>query len=108
MIAKIALTFAMLFIVAGCGAPKGAGFEGSWKQKTEEKPSSLVIKRDGNIYHIDYTTNNPWLQEYENKKLEASVVSDSVLTIEGSMGLANLRLENGHVFFDDEEFIKSK
>jgi len=104
---KIVPLFALLAL-SGCGAPKGSGFEGEWKQNAEKTPSSLLIKREGNIYHVDYTSNNPWLQEYESKKLEATVVSDSVLTIQGSMGTANLRLENNHIFFDDEEFIKSK
>lgn len=104
---KIVLSLVVI-ILAGCGGPKGNGFEGKWTQDTKEAPSSLLIKRDGDIYHIDYTSNNPWLKEYENKKLEASVVSDSVLTIVGSMGMANLRLENGHIFFDEGEYLKSK
>lgn len=104
---KLALSLAFVML-AGCGGPKGSGFEGKWTQNVSETPSSLLIKHDGDIYHIDYTSNNPWLKEYENKKLEASAVSDSVLTIVGSMGTANLRLENGHIYFDDGEYFKSK
>lgn len=106
-IKKLVLIFAVAAL-AGCGEPKGSGFEGKWSQNTKENPSSLLIKRDGDIYHIDYTSNNHWLNEYENKKLEASAVSDSVLEIADSMGLANLRLEDGHIFFDDGEYSKSK
>ena len=103
---KVAVLF-VIALVSGCGGPSGSGFEGKWKQKIEKSPSSLIIKKDGEVFHIDYISNNPWLNEYENKKLEASVVSDSVLTIIGSMGIANLRLEEGHIFFDDGEYTKS-
>lgn len=105
-IAKIILPFVIAF-VAGCGGPSGSAFEGKWVQKTTEKPSSLVVHKDGNIYHVDFTYNSPQLDEYHTKKMEATVVSDSVLTVSGGMGAVNLRLQDGHVYFQDGEYVKS-
>jgi hypothetical protein len=103
---RLALPLVVAFI-AGCGGSSGSGFEGKWRQNVEKNTASMVIRKDGEIFHIDYKTYNPWLKNYGTKKLEASVVSDSVLTIVGSMGVANLRLEGGHIFFDNREYLKS-
>lgn len=104
-IKNLTLSLAMA-VIAGCGGTSGSGFEGKWSQNTASKPSSLLIKKDGEIYHVDFTYNNPQLDAYKTKKLEASAVSDNVLTIVGAMGAINMRLQDGHIFFKDSEYIK--
>ena len=98
----------LLAVLAGCGGPSGNGFEGKWTQKTKEKPSSLIVHKEGEVFHIDYTYNSPQIDEYHTKKLEATAVSDSVLTLVGGMGSVNLRLQEGHIYFQDEEYIKAE
>lgn len=97
----------VIALVAGCGGPSSSGFEGKWVQKSTQKPSSLVLHKDGDVYHVDFTYNSPQLDEYHTKKLEATVVSDSVLTVSGGMGAVNLRLQDGHIYFQDGEYVKS-
>jgi hypothetical protein len=104
-IKKLTLPLVMA-IVAGCGGPSGSGFEGKWTQNTGSKPSSLLIKKDGEIYHVDFTYNNPQLDAYKTKKLEASAASDNVLTIVGAMGAINMRLQDGNIYFKDSEYVK--
>lgn len=97
----------IISFIAGCGGPSGSGFEGKWVQKNNEKPSSLILHKDGEIYHVDFTYNSPQLDEYHTKKLEASIVSDSVLSLVGGMGAVNFRLQDGHIYFQDGEYVRS-
>lgn len=103
---KLVLSCFIAF-VAGCGGPSGTGFEGKWIQKTNDKPSTLVLRKDGEIYHVDYSHNIQQLNEYTTKKLEASIVSDSVLSIVGSMGAITFRLQDGYLYFKDNEYVKA-
>jgi hypothetical protein len=105
-IMKYILPLAVAFI-AGCGGPAGSGFEGKWVQKDNQKPSSLVLHKDGEIYHVDFTYNSQQLDEYHTKKMEAKVVSDSVLEVVGSMGSVTFRLQDNHIYFQDGEYVKS-
>jgi hypothetical protein len=105
-IMKFVLPIAIAF-VAGCGGPAGSGFEGKWVQKTNEKPSFLVLHKEGEIYHVDYTYNSQQLDEYHTTKMEATVVSDSVLAVVASMGSVTFRLQDNHIYFQDGEYVKS-
>lgn len=96
----------VIAFVAGCGGPSGAGFEGKWVQKDSEKPSTLVLHKDGEIYHVDFTYNSPQLNEYHTKKIEAKIESDSVLTVVGG-GPFSFRLQDGHIYFKDGEYVKT-
>jgi hypothetical protein len=106
-IAKLVLPCVIAF-VAGCGGPSGSGFEGKWTQKTDEKPSTLLLHKEGEIFHVDYTYNSPQIDEYHTKKLEATIVSDSVLSVVGGMGSVNFRLQDGHIYFQDDEYVRAE
>jgi hypothetical protein len=103
---KFIFPLAVIF-VAGCGAPTGSGFEGKWVQKDNAKPSSLMLHKDGKIYHVDYTYNSQQLDEYHTTKMEATIASDSVLEVIGSMGSVTVRMQDAQVYFQDGEYAKS-
>jgi hypothetical protein len=99
---------ALTVTVGGCGGPKGAAFEGHWTAGDAKTPSSLDIKQDGGLYHVDYTHKTIFSDKPSSKKLEATAISDNVLSIAVGPASITMRLENGHLFFDDKEYTKAQ
>ncbi len=107
MVAALALT-SIAAIVSGCGGPKGAAFEGHWTGGTEKQPASLDIKYDDGVFHIDHKQKSFYFDEFNTNKWEATALSDNVLSIDLGVVKRSLRLENGHLFLNNEEFNKAK
>jgi hypothetical protein len=93
--------------VAGCGAPQGADFIGHWDNGDSKTPYTLDIKQSNGVYHIDQTYKTIFSKEINRDKMEAVPLSNEVLEIK-DFGGGSMRLENNHLYFDDQEYTKSK
>lgn len=121
-------------MAAGCYGEKGKGFLGVWKQEGDYKyPSTLSIKYDGGVYHVDFryfdesvakekfnkevsdyfdgNSNQMPSREksygedsYRIKKIEAVAISDLVLKGDGF----SLRLENDKIMLNEKVYEKVK
>ncbi|WP_180558334.1 hypothetical protein [Arsenophonus endosymbiont of Apis mellifera] len=126
------LVFTITFALSGCNEEKGKDFIGKWYQdKSQEFPSTLNIKYEEGIYHIDfnYLDENLAKRKYSHlvsdffdgkskimpsrkrdygkdsyrvKALEAKAISNTVL--QGND--FSLRLENGKLKFNEEVYEK--
>lgn len=93
-------------VVAGCSA-KGSAFEGHWHAGTSEAPYTLDIRYSKGLYHVDQSYKTIFSDEAYNTKFEATPLSDEVLEVQDEGGTTSMRLENGHLYFDDQEYTKS-
>lgn len=99
--------FGMAAVISGCGGPKGSAFIGHWVGGTEKTPISLDIKYDDGVYHIDRQAKSPFTGNLDTKRLEATALSDSVLSINMGIAVVNLRMDNGQILMDNKTFTKA-
>ncbi|EAW9501270.1 hypothetical protein NYF95_002426 [Salmonella enterica] len=126
----IIISLVSFIFMTGC-KDKGQDFIGSWKQLTDDKyPSHILIKYDEGIYHVDVNSLNSELVRkkekeaymnymwgktkdrpsdnmdlsdcYKIKKMEAKAINDNTLQGNGF----SMRLENGKVKYNGNEFVK--
>lgn len=95
--------------LVGCDSQNGKNFEGHWQSGTASAPLTLDIKYSKGIYHVDQTYKTIFSgDELFKNKLEATPLSEEVLEVRDGAGSTNMRLENGHLYFDNEEYTKSQ
>jgi hypothetical protein len=93
--------------VAGCGAPQGADFIGHWEGRDSDTPYSLDIKQSNGIYHVDQAFKTIFSKDINRIKMEAVPLSSEVLEVRDLAG-GSMRLENNHLYFDGQEYTKTK
>ncbi|WP_426102987.1 hypothetical protein [Pseudomonas sp. PSPC3-3] len=95
----------LLAILAGCGAEKPNSFVGHWVEVpgSTPKPMTLDISYSDAIFHID-EKKNVLGKDFE-RKLEGR--ADSATTLSALGGALTMRLENGHLFYNGRELVKS-
>ncbi|WP_421556736.1 hypothetical protein [Pseudomonas kitaguniensis] len=100
-------------VFSGCGDHKGEAFEGKWTEDLSKRapslvkiPSTLNIRSEDGVYHIDYASENIFLKKIDVVRLEATPTSNAVLSVNSGLVSINMRLENKRVFFDSKEFYK--
>lgn len=109
---------AIVGIISGCSGEKGSAFVGRWSSGNEDgvalsPPTYIIdIKKNDEIFHVDMEiTSFDFMKGGRKKtlkKLEGKAESETVLSVTGAPISLNMRLEGGRMFFDGNEFIKSK
>jgi uncharacterized lipoprotein YehR (DUF1307 family) len=94
--------------INGCDSQKGTAFEGHWEGGTQKAPVTLDIKYSKGVYHVDHSYKTIFMDKPTNVKLEATAMSDEVLKVSEGFGGLNMRLENGHLYFDNQKYNKPK
>lgn len=110
--------FAFVGIISGCSSEKGLDFVGRWTSGNEDgvalsPPTYIIdIKKKDEIFHVDMEiTSFDFMKggrKKTHKKLEGKAESETVLSVTGAPVVLNMRLEGERMFFDGNEFIKSK
>jgi hypothetical protein len=96
---------ALFTLLAGCGSDKGTDFVGHWTEVNAKsgKPTTMDISYDGEMFTVNRKSNSVGLDFKD--RFDGKAESDTALSFMG--GMAIMRLQNGRVFYGDDEFIKS-
>lgn len=104
--AKAAVCVALIgsiSFLSGCEGQKGKGFVGTWKADDAHK-SSLLIRYDDGLYHVDKKSVIPFFKGVHETKMEGKAISDNVLSVSAGLFTVNMRLENNQIMFDGDTY----